>query len=446
MIRSGRRTVRGRGLALGLAATLAAGPTAAATVRVPAEAPTIGAGLAAVAAGDTVLVAPGLYAERVILPSNVSLRAEGPPGAATIDAGLGGPCVDVAGGSEFTRLEGFRLVGGRGGADPGGAVGGALRVQGGFLTVLDCTFEDGRATFGGGTAALGAWVTFRRCTWRDGVATFGGGHFQSAGHVTLEDAEFDAPQATDGGGVYATNGATVTVRRAVVRRAQAGGDGGGLHLASCVATLSRLRIEDARAGGRGGGLCVAAGGQVIASHCTILRSAAAGGGGGFHVSCDPAAPGGAGPSGGDELAGADCALLSVTQSELLVSSGAAPAAGAVTGAAVVRIATSIVVGNTSGVSCLDSRATLEVTCSDLYANGAFDLEGLCAPPLDPANRALDPHLCDLGSGDVTLCANSPLVDPGCGDAHWGSAGVACGPCGPTPAAPTTWGRVKARYR
>jgi hypothetical protein len=113
---------------------------------------------------------------------------------------------------------------------------------------------------------------------------------------------------------------------------------------------------------------------------------------------------------------------------------------------VVRIATSIVVGNTSGLSCLDSRAVLDVTCSDLYANGGSDLGGACAPALDPGNRAVDPHLCGLGAGDVGLCSNSPLADPGCDEAIWGSAGVRCGPCGPTPAAASTWGRVKARYR
>lgn len=424
-------------LALALGVVLPALRGEAATIRVPADEATIAGALVTAGAGDTVLVAPGTYEERVVLPSNVTLRGAGAPGAATIDAALGGPCVDVTGGAEFTRLEGFRLVRGRGRPDPGGAAGGALHVQGGFLSVGDCTFVDGQAAFGGGTAGIAAHVAFRRCTWLDGQGTFGGGHFQSDGSVLLEDAVFDGPVADRGGAAYATNGASVTVHGAAIRGARASGDGGGLHLDACVATLSALRVEDAVAGGRGGGLSIAAGGQVLASFCTFLRNSAAGGGGAFHVSCDATAPG---------ALGADCALLSLTHSDLLANAGAPPAAGAVSGTGVVRIASSIVVGNTSGLSCLDSRAVLDVTCSNLYANGGPDLGGACAPAADADNRAVDPHLCDLEAGDVGLCSNSPLAVPGCDEAIWGSAGVRCGACGPTPAAPTTWGRVKARYR
>ncbi|MEO6462444.1 MAG: hypothetical protein ABIP29_05160, partial [Candidatus Eisenbacteria bacterium] len=417
----------------------------AATHHVPQGAPTIAAALAAAAEGDTVLVAPGTYLERVLLPSNVTLRGDGPPGAVTIDAALGGPCVDVVAGGAATRLEGCRLVRGRGGIDPGGTAGGGLRIQGGMLTVADCTFEDGQAGFGGGSAALSATVTFRRCTWLRGSATFGGGHFQSAGRLMLEDALLDGPQAVTGGGLFVTNGATATVLGAIVRGARSTGDGAGAHFDACVATLSLVRFEDTVAGGRGGGLAIDAGGQVLASYCTFLRNGAAAGGGAFHVSCDAAAPGGGLAEGGTGLA-ADCALLSLTHAGILACVGAAPAAGAVTGPAVVRLRSSLVAGNASGLACLDSRSTLDVTCSDLYANGGPDLAGNCAPVTDPTNRAVDPHLCDLAGGDVGLCANSPLVDPGCGDSEWGPASVRCGPCGDTPAAPTSWGRIKVRYR
>ncbi len=303
--------------------------------------------------------------------------------------------------------------------------------------------------FGGGSAAIGAWITFRRCTWRAVSATFGGGHFQSAGRLTLEDALFDGPQAASGGGLFATNGAAVTVLRATVRGARTSGDGAGAHFDACVATLSRVRFEDDIASGRGGGLAIKAGGQVLASFCTFLRTAAAGGGGAFHVSCDAAAPGGRiarARDAGTPTLTADCALLSMTHVDVLAGGGAPPSAGAVTGPAVVRLRSSLVVGNASGLACLDSRATLDVTCSDLYANGGPDLAGNCAPVIDPSNRSLDPRLCDLAGGQIGLCANSPLVDPGCGDAEWGSAGVLCGPCGDTPAAPTSWGRIKVRYR
>jgi hypothetical protein len=418
---------------------LAAGLARATTVRVPDSVPTITQALVGALPGDTVLVAPGTYFERLVLPSGVTLRGEGLPGAATIDASLGGSCVEVPGAGQATRLEGFRLLHGRAGVEPGGA----LRVLGGALDVADCVFEDGQAGFGGGSAAIGgAWVTFRRCTWSSVSAPYGGGHFQSAGRVTIEDGLFDAPQATLGGGIFATNSALVTVHRATIRGARTTGDGAGARFDACTATLSLVRFEDALAGGRGGAVAVAAGGQVLASYCVFLRNAAAGGGGAFHVSCDAAAPGGTGPA----LAGADCALLSLIHVDILAGGGAVPAAGAVSGAGVVRIRSSLVAGNASGLACLDSRATLDVTCSDLYANGGADLSGNCAPPLDPSNRSVDPYLCDLAGGDVGRCANSPLAEAGPCDPDWGSSGVRCGPCGPTPVASSTWGRIKARYR
>jgi hypothetical protein len=417
-------------------------PARAATLRVPAEQPTIGAGLALAALGDTVLVAPGTYAERVSLRSGVVLRADGPPGSAIIDAALGGSCVSAIDCGTGTRLEGFRLVRGRGEAQSGSTVGGALRVLGGVLRAADCTFDDAAATFGGGSAAAGAFVVLERCAWTGCSASFGGGHFQSAGELTLVDATFTAPHASAGGALFATNGARVNVDRALVAGATSTGDGAGMRFDTCVATLAHARLEDNVAGGRGGGIAVAAGGQVLATFCTLLRNRSGQGGGAVHVSCSAAAPG-AGPA---DLLAADCALLSLAQCDILSSAGPAPAAGEVTDAGVLRLHASIVAGNASGLACTDSRATLAATCSDLYGNNGPDLSGNCAPATDPSNRAVDPYLCNLSAGDVGLCANSPLVDPGCGDSFWGASGVTCGDCGPTPARAATWGRLKVRYR
>ena len=415
-----------------------AGPARATLVRVPADAATIAAGLLVAGIGDTVLVDAGTFAELVQLRSGVTLRAAGAPGSTTIDGARAGPCVDAVDCEPGTRLQGFRLVRGRGVNDGGTTVGGALRVLRGVVAVDDCTFEDAQATFGGGTAGIGAQVTFRRCTWRTVSGSFGGGHFQSGGRATLEDALFDAPQATSGGALYSTNGCAITVNGALVRGARVGGDGAGMRFDACIVTLADVRFEDCAAAGHGGALALAAGAQVLSSYCTFLGNAAASGGGAFHVSCDPAAPG--------ALLGAECALLSLSHADILRSGGGAPAAGAVTDAGVVHILASVVVGNASGLACLDSRATLDVTCTDLYSNGGPDLAGNCAPAPSPTNLAVDPRLCDLAGGDVGLCSNSPLVDPPCGEGDWGSTGVRCAACGLTPAAATTWGRLKSRYR
>src|SRR5439155_13388344 len=102
------------------------------------------------------------------------------------------------------------------------------------------------------------------------------------------------------------------------------------------------------------------------------------GGGAFHVSCaagppgaSPVAPGTRG-AGQGRLGTASCALLSLTHCDVIRARGAAPAAGAVTDAATLDVTTSVVAGNASGLACLDPRATLDVSCSDLYQNNGAD--------------------------------------------------------------------------
>jgi len=421
---------------------LGAEPAAAVTRHVPADHATIAAALAAAGAGDTVLVAPGTYAERVTLASGVVLRGAGAPGDAVIDATGGGPCVTAVDCAAGTWLEGFRLVGGTGGSQSGSTVGGALRVAGGIVRVRDCVFDAGAATFGGGSAATYANLVLERCTWLAGSAEYGGGHFQAGGDLTLRDVRFEAPHAVQGGALFATNGARVNVDGALVRSASAEDEGGAMRFDTSVATLGLVRFENNVAGGRGGAIAVQAGGQVFVTLCTLLRNHAALGGGAFHVGCAAATD----ARTGGTLAAADCARLSIARSEILLSTGAFPAAGSVTDAGVVTVRSSIVAGNASGLACGDSRATLDVACSGVYGNGGVDVSGSCAPVLAASNRLVDPHLCSLPTGDVGLCANSPLVDPGCGDPHWGSMGVTCGACGPTPAERASWGALKARYR
>jgi hypothetical protein len=310
--------------------------------------------------------------------------------------------------------------------------------MGGALEASDCTFDGGQATYGGATGASSAVVTFRRCTWSGSNASFGGGHFQSGGTLTLDDGVIDGTTANAGGGIYVTGGAQGSVATSIVHATQSVGDGGGMRLDACVLTLTGVRIDGASAGGHGGGLAIAAGGQVIASACVLVDCGSTQGGGLFHLSCAPAL-------GAPVLDGVDCALLTMTHTDLLLGKGAAPAAGGVTDAAVFHLASSLVAGNASGLACLDPRATLDVQCSDLYLNGGVDLSGSCIPTAG-GNLAVDPYLCNLAGRDFGLCANSPLLDPGCGSAPWGAGILSCATCGPTPARPATWGTVKARYR
>lgn len=61
------------------------------TIRVPADQPTIQGGIDAAAPGDTVLVAPGTYVERVdFLGKAITVTSEAGPAATVIDGNAGG--------------------------------------------------------------------------------------------------------------------------------------------------------------------------------------------------------------------------------------------------------------------------------------------------------------------------------------------------------------------
>ncbi|MGQ0720606.1 MAG: right-handed parallel beta-helix repeat-containing protein [Candidatus Eiseniibacteriota bacterium] len=112
-----------------MAVSVFAPGTRAATVHVPAEQPTIQAGVMAAAPGDTVLVAPGRYLEMIQLRPGVTLRAaQGPDSTILVSPGLGKKpteerLMEVPEGCDrSTLIEGFTF-------DAGGLAGCAIYVD-----------------------------------------------------------------------------------------------------------------------------------------------------------------------------------------------------------------------------------------------------------------------------------------------------------------------------
>lgn len=122
------------------------------TLRVPADAPTIQAGINFAVAGDTVLVTCGTYHERnVLLKTGVTVRSEtGRPDCATVDGDALGR-VFYGGGTSNARLEGFTVTNGR------ARWGGGMLIINNYssLQMKDCVFHgntvyDPRYSQGGG--------------------------------------------------------------------------------------------------------------------------------------------------------------------------------------------------------------------------------------------------------------------------------------------------------
>ncbi|MFH1278032.1 MAG: hypothetical protein ABIK65_06615 [Candidatus Eisenbacteria bacterium] len=101
---------------LSLASLFFAAGAAAGVIRVPDDQPTIAAGLAAAGAGDTVLVAPGVYQENLLWPSTGGIRliGEGGPAETIVDGRGLGSVIEIAGGADSTTLiKGLTLQNGR---------------------------------------------------------------------------------------------------------------------------------------------------------------------------------------------------------------------------------------------------------------------------------------------------------------------------------------------
>jgi parallel beta helix pectate lyase-like protein len=228
---------------LSVALTLATPLGAQALIRVPADAPTIQAGIALAVDGDTVRVAPGTYPEFIdYLGKAIVVESEGGADVTTIDAtGLFESVVSFhAGEGPGSVLRGFTVTGGNySGAQAGGISGFNLNgvaasprierciVRGnrswngfaggitGNATIEDCLVEGNSSSYAAGGIA-GAPIV-RRCTIQDNSGYDGGGLYLFGGRV--EDTLIrrnSATEGTKGGGVYITSPSVVLLRCQIV--------------------------------------------------------------------------------------------------------------------------------------------------------------------------------------------------------------------------------------
>jgi len=223
---------------------LAAQPVAAATWTVfpdgHGSVPTIAAGLAAAAAGDTVLVGCGTYLEHdLTMTTNVVLRGEaGTADCVRVDAqrlGRGLLCMDLgtdAAIEGITFTNGF--VTGTCPDDPGTGLycmGGGMLCLGASPRVTACVFAGNEAgDNGGGVAVVTSSPVFTDCEFRDNVSHVGAGLLTAfpPGEVTLDGCVFEGNSAVaDGGALYAF-GTSLTVTDCTIAGNTSGETGGGV--------------------------------------------------------------------------------------------------------------------------------------------------------------------------------------------------------------------------
>jgi hypothetical protein len=280
-----------------LAAALAA-PAAANVINVPLDQPTIQAAINVAVAGDEIVVAPGIYSERInfsgvvgpALAKDITVRSSGGPAVTIIDAtGVGaGAVVTMANTLSTTifnfdcELDGFTV---RGGVTAGTNGNGGGFVLGGAngIRVLNCIVEDNTATGrGGGMLVSNGGVLVRNTLFRSNLAgtTANGGAVAVSGTNTdtnigtalFEDCVFESNEADGTGGAVQIQG----LRNATFRR--------------CRFTANRTSVTSTS--NNGGAIHITESGFALIDQCEFNENLAArANGGAIHIATNTAAAG-----------------------------------------------------------------------------------------------------------------------------------------------------------
>ena len=235
---------------------LVVGVTPIAGVRqVPSEYATIQQAVDAAFYGETVLIAPGSYAQRVSLhDKKITLRGADGARARLIGDGTAGEIVRISGaGSTGATLEHLTISSGH------GETGCGLLIDHAEISARDCVFSDNDA---GGVVNLGSNSNFFGCAFtQNGVAIAGGGFRNEGGAPTLADCQVVGNTAgTFGGGVYSRAGRITIVNSNVSNNAtKSGAWGGGIYSDAGELLAVDTVIEDNASVDSGGGVFVAGG-------------------------------------------------------------------------------------------------------------------------------------------------------------------------------------------
>ncbi|MBD3366891.1 MAG: hypothetical protein GF405_01800 [Candidatus Eisenbacteria bacterium] len=320
----------------------------------------IGEAVAAAVDGDTLLVLPGTYTG----PDNrdmsfggrgIILISSGGADSTTIDLeGAGRAFVLHGRGRSESVISGFTIT--RGASFRGGG----MSIIGTSPTITDVEFLLCEADDEGGALFLsGGSPTLTDVTFDSNAAGFSGGAMfcQSGAAPTLEDVTFDENVAGSGGGLSAVF-AELTLAGVNFVRNEASSAGGGLYLGSSEAALSEVEFYENECLFSGGGLSCLSSSPTL-DRVTFVRN---GGnqGGAIHL-----------------------------------NGGSSPV-----------ITNSIIAFQFLGAA-VSSDAEDEPTATRVCVFQNFGGDGLGTVGTDIIN--VDPLLCGLFDGDLTLCSNSPCL-------------------------------------